>query len=125
MKLSNKLNRILLLASFFAIYLPQKALAQCTSTGGTVGSGIECAGNTLPKNLTGNGGIVTTVINVMIGIIGIVAVIMIIVGAFRIVLSAGNEKAVADGKNTILFAVIGLVIAIVAFAIVNFVINAF
>ena len=101
----------------------QKASAQCSDTGNTVGSGIDCAGNTLPENLTGGGGIVTVIINTLLSIVGVVAVIMIIVGGFRMVVSGGNEKAVADARNTILYAVIGLIVAVLAFAIVNFVLD--
>jgi hypothetical protein len=67
---------------------------------------------------------VKTVINTLLYILGIVAVIMIIVGAFRYVLSAGDAGAVTAAKNTILYAVVGLIVAILAFVIVNFVINA-
>ena len=119
--LSKKLSQYALVSGFFAASLPQKALAQCSSTGNTIGEGIECAGGTLPENLSGSGGIITNVINVLLGIVGVVAIIMIIVGALRMVLSAGNEKTVAGARNTILYAVIGLIIAILAFAIVNFI----
>lgn len=120
-KLSKKLSQYTLVAGFFASSLPQKALAQCSNTGNTIGEGIDCAGGTLPKNLTGGDGIITNVINVLLGIVGVVAIIMIIFGALRMVYSAGNEKTVTDARNTILYAVIGLIIAILAFAIVNFI----
>ena len=119
--LSKKLSQFTLVAGFFAASLPQKALAQCSNTGDTISEGIECAGGTLPENLSGSGGIITNVINVLLGIVGVVAIIMVIVGALRMVLSAGNEKTVADARNTILYAVIGLIVAILAFAIVNFI----
>ena len=119
--LSKKLSQYTLVAGFFAVSLPQKALAQCSNTGDTISEGIECAGGTLPENLSGSGGIITNVINVLLGIVGVVAIIMVIVGALRMVLSAGNEKTVADARNTILYAVIGLIVAILAFAIVNFI----
>ena len=119
--LSKKLSQYALVAGFFTASLPQKVLAQCSDNGNTIGEGIECAGGTLPENLSGSGGIITNVINVLLGIVGVVAIIMIIVGALRMVLSAGNEKTVADARNTILYAVIGLIIAILAFAIVNFI----
>jgi len=122
-RLFNKPSLYILSAGFFVERFSQKAFAQCSDTGNTVASGIDCAGNTLPENLTGGGGIVTAIINTLLSIVGIVAVIMIIVGAFRMVLSSGNEKSVADARNTILYAVIGLVIAVLAFAIVNFVIG--
>ena len=121
--LSNNLSKYLLIAGVFALSVPQKALAQCTDAGNTIGQGINCAGNSLPADLTGNGGIVTAVINVLLSIVGVVAIIMIIVGALRMVLSSGNEKTVADARNTIIYAVIGLVVAILAFAIVNYVVG--
>lgn len=69
--------------------------------------------------------IIQTVINAILFVVGIVAVIMIIIGGFRYVASGGDSSAAAAAKNTILYAVIGLVVAIAAFAIVNFVLDAF
>jgi len=66
---------------------------------------------------------ISLIINVLLGLIGVVAVIMLIYGGFRYVLSAGDEKATTGAKNTILFAIIGIVVAVLAFAIVNFVIG--
>ena len=65
------------------------------------------------------------IINVLIGLIGVIAVIMLIYGGFTFVLSGGDEKATKRARETILFAVVGIVIAILAFAIVNFVIGSF
>ena len=48
---------------------------------------------------------------------------MLIIGGFRYVLSQGDEKATKGAKDTILFAIVGIVVAILAFAIVNFVIG--
>jgi hypothetical protein len=50
---------------------------------------------------------------------------MLIVGGIRYTMSAGNEKSVGAAKNTILYAIIGVVVAVLAYAIVNFVIGAF
>jgi hypothetical protein len=52
---------------------------------------------------------------------GALSVIFIIVGGFRYVVSAGNPKEVAQAKATITYAVVGLVIAILAIIIVKFV----
>ncbi len=68
-------------------------------------------------------GYIQIVINVLLGTIGVVAVIMLIIGGFRYVLSQGDEKATKGAKDTILFAIVGIVVAILAFAIVNFVIG--
>jgi hypothetical protein len=61
------------------------------------------------------------IIDLLLFAIGAVAVIMIIFGAFRYVLSGGDSSSVTAAKNTILYAVIGLVVAILAYAIVHFV----
>jgi hypothetical protein len=63
------------------------------------------------------------VVNVILFVLGAIAVIMIIIGGIRYVVSAGDSGAITGAKNTILYAVIGLVVALLAFAIVNFVVN--
>ena len=68
--------------------------------------------NTLVKN----------VINILLWAIGIVSVIMLIIGGFRYVTSNGDSSQVTAAKNTIMYSVIGLIIAIFAYAIVNFVV---
>ena len=67
------------------------------------------------------GAIIANVINIMLYIIGAAAVIMLIWGGIRYTTSGGNQNAVTSAKNTILYSIIGLVIAIFAYAIVNFV----
>lgn len=54
-------------------------------------------------------------------IIGAVAVIMLIVGALRYVLSGGDPRATQGAKDTILYALVGIVVALAAVAVVNFV----
>ena len=65
------------------------------------------------------------VINTFLVVLGMVAVIMIIIGGIRYTTSNGESAQIQAAKNTILYAVIGLVIAMLAFAIVNFVLDAF
>ena len=69
-------------------------------------------------------GFIQNIINILLFLIGAIAVIMIIVGGIRYVVSGGDQGAITGAKNTILYAVIGLVIAILAYAIVNFVLGA-
>lgn len=66
---------------------------------------------------------VNTVVNLLSWIVGIVSVIMIIVGGFRYITSGGAPDKVTGAKNTIIYAVIGLVIVALAQFIVNFVIG--
>ena len=77
-----------------------------------------------PADLFGDTGVFKQVTNTILYIVGIVAVIMLIIGGIRYVTSGGDAKKVTDAKNTVLYAIIGLVIAFLAFAIVNFVISA-
>ncbi|MDQ5982771.1 MAG: hypothetical protein QG549_768 [Patescibacteria group bacterium] len=69
--------------------------------------------------------IVKNVINLLFFVIGIIAVIMIIIGGIRYSTSNGDSSQIQSAKNTVLYAVIGLVVAILAFAIVNFVLGWF
>ena len=77
-----------------------------------------------PANLFGDTGVFKQVTNTILYIVGIVAVIMLIIGGIKYVVSGGDSKKVTDAKNTVLYAIIGLIIAFLAFTIVNFVISA-
>ena len=77
-----------------------------------------------PENLFGDTGIFKQITNVVLYIVGVIAVIMLIIGGIKYVISGGDAKKVTDAKNTVLYAIIGLIISFLAFAIVNFVINA-
>jgi hypothetical protein len=68
-------------------------------------------------------GTVKTVVNVLSVVVGIAAVIMIIIGGFRYITSGGKQESVTAAKNTILYAVIGLVIVALAQVIVRFVLT--
>lgn len=65
------------------------------------------------------------VVNVLLFILGAIAVIMIIIGGIRYTTSNGDASNTKAAKDTILYAVVGLVVAILAYAIVNWVIAAF
>ena len=85
-------------------------------------SGINSAkGTGAPDNVTEDDGLIKKVVNLLLWAIGIISVIMIIIGGIRYATSNGDSTQVTAAKNTIMYAVIGLVIAIFAYAIVNFV----
>lgn len=90
--------------------------------GGEVGSLAECMLD--PKDKPDDiFPMVKNIINVILGILGVVAVLVIILGGFYFLTSQGDAAKVTKGKNTILYGVVGLVIALLAFAIVNFVMD--
>lgn len=63
--------------------------------------------------------------NTLIFFVGAIAVIMLIIGGLRYVLSGGDNSAVTSAKNTILYALVGVVVAFAAWAIVDFIVRAF
>lgn len=68
-------------------------------------------------------GTLTVIINVVVGVVGFVAVAMIVIGGISFATSQGDTARVAKARNTILYGVVGLVVALLAFAIVNFVLG--
>ena len=80
------------------------------------GPGMKCDDGDLTS-------VVTTVINIILYAVGIIAVVMMIFGGFQYITSSGDTAKVTKAKNTILYGIVGLVVAILAYAIVNFVIN--
>ena len=71
------------------------------------------------------GPLIQTVINILLYILGAVAVVMIVIGGIKYTVSGGDSSAVTSAKNTILYAIVGIIVAVLAFAIVNFVLDSF
>lgn len=91
----------------------------------TVQEGAQAArADDMPAELVGVDGIFTQISNTILYVVGIISVVMLVWGGLRYIISGGDSKKVTDAKNTILYAIIGLIISILAFAIVNFVLNA-
>ena len=90
----------------------------------TLSGGVSNSqGEGVPGELTGSDGVFETVVNVLLFIIGAVSVIMLIYGGIRYTTSGGNANNVTAAKNTIMYSIVGLIIAILAFAVVNFVVK--
>ena len=98
----------------------------CDTSSLNITNGVDCAqGEGTPATLIGgDGSIFNTVVNVLLFIIGAISVIMLIWGGIRYTTSAGNSNNVTAAKNTIMYAIIGLIFAFLAFAIVNWVLVA-
>jgi len=69
--------------------------------------------------------IIKDISNALMIVVGAVSVIMIIIGGLKMIMSQGNPSNVESGRNTILYAVIGVIVAIGSYAIVNFVVTKF
>lgn len=92
----------------------------CEGIGATVGTADGCSGGSGGVSVEG---VVRTVINLLSYAVGVVSVIMIIIGGFKYIMAAGDSNQIQSAKNTILFAIVGLVIVAIAQVIVQFVIN--
>jgi hypothetical protein len=95
---------------------PTTAQAQSTTFCKEIGKG---SGNPLG----GPGGVFTSIIQIISILSGVAAVILIIIGALQYVLAAGDPSKINQAKNYILYAIIGLVVTVIAQSVVIFVLK--
>lgn len=98
---------------------------QAEAPGGLDDAMEKTQNDDMPTELFDDGGIVTTVINTMLFIVGILAVIMIIYAGIRYTTAHGDKGQVENAKNTLMYSIVGLVVAIIAYAVVNWVVGLF
>lgn len=77
-----------------------------------------------------NGGSVGTVpdilqniVNLLLFLVGAISVIMLIIGGIRFIVSSGDAQQAASARNTILYSIIGVIVAVIAYGLVNFVLD--
>ncbi|MFZ2125109.1 MAG: hypothetical protein WA087_03985 [Candidatus Saccharimonadales bacterium] len=80
--------------------------------------------NDQADTLFGDEGVFKLITNAALFLIGAVSVLMLIYGGIRYTISGGDSSAVTAAKNTIMYAIIGIIVALLAYAIVNFVLSA-
>ena len=97
--------------------------ASCGSTKQCIDQGLSASGTSSTPNSLSS--VLTTVTNILLFLMGAISVIMIIVGGIRYATSQGDQTQMQSAKNTILYAVIGVVVSIAAYAIVSFVVTQF
>ena len=122
----NKLK--LILAGLLVVPTVALAVAPAVSAEGnlTLNSGVDSAqGEGVGQVSTDPESLVKKFVNIFLFAVGALSVIMLIWGGIRYTTSAGDSNKVQAAKNTVLYAIVGLVIAILAYAIVNMVIDKF
>ena len=128
MKITNKKSVAFasLIPAFALAFVVVASPVASAASGVTLSKGADQAqGAETPDDLFGSGGVFETISNVLLFIIGAVAVIMLIIGGIKYTVSGGDQNAVQSAKNTILYAVVGIVVAILAYAVVRWVIDSF
>lgn len=97
--------------------------SSCGSAAECINSGVDQAGGSNANKDMGS--FLKSITDTLLFVLGAGAVIMIVIGGIRYATSNGDQNTLTSAKNTILYAVIGLVLAIMAYAIVNFVVVRF
>ncbi len=98
-------------------------IVQTASAQSIVDGANAAKGNGQATSLFESGGVFQTITNTALYLIGAISVLMLIYGGIRYTTSMGDAKDVESAKNTIMYAIIGVVVALLAFAIVNFVLT--
>ena len=112
---------VMVIFSGFAV-LPAIANA---ATKNDICQGVALTGGTCTGGDTDINKVIQQVINILSIIVGVIAVIMIIIGGLRYITSGGDSNNISGAKNTIIYAVIGLVVVAMAQVIVRFVLSKF
>lgn len=100
-----------------------KACDSGTASDSTVCQDGQTSQSTSDNSIYGPNGIITKVANIVAIIAGVAAVIIIIIAGMQYMLSTGDPTKVNNAKNAILYAVVGLLVVIVARALVLLVIG--
>lgn len=122
---------LIMAVSFVSISAPAMVSAQttiadqvCTGVLNTSGVADGAGASSCEEEDDNNfSTIITKVINIFSILIGSVSVIMIIIGGFRYIISGGDQNSVTAAKNTIMYAIIGLVVVLFSQVIVKFVLS--
>ena len=129
MKISNKLKALAMGGTSVVAVLGNSVntfagKVKCPDGKDATGNSLtECGGLKGSSNQNDLMAQANTIINVVIGVIGFVAVAFIIFGGVQYTTSAGDPGKVKKAKDTILYGIIGLVVSMLAYAIVNFVLS--
>jgi cytochrome b len=126
------IGAILSFAVMFVVAVPvfaQDVAQQQINAGLCTGSNLEFTEDTSTADCSTSdateriNNLIHTIVNLLSAVVGIVAVIMIIFGGLRYITSGGNDTSVTSAKNTILYAIIGLIIVALAQVLVRFTLN--
>ena len=117
---------LLIIGSILAIMIPQIMLVNSSNlVFADAKTQIESAVNEVggTDNKTDAKGFIGNIIKTMLFAVGVLAVIVIIFAGLTFVVSAGNSQTIQKARTTIIYAVVGLVVSILSYAIVNFVVG--
>ncbi len=125
MKIIKKLSLVAASLVFMGAVLAPAAVLAVDANTSAVCDGLALTGGQCGAEAAGTGvnGTIKLVINLLSMVVGVISVIMIIIGGLKYVMSSGDSNNVNSAKNTILYALVGLVIVALAQVIVKFVLH--
>jgi Type IV secretion system pilin len=95
-----------------------------SASNSTVCSSVNNRTDTQTNNpITGSGGILSKAVNILAFLTGVASIIIIIIAGIKYITSTGDPGKVSSAKDTILYAVVGLVVSVTARAIILFIVN--
>ncbi|MBR0403052.1 hypothetical protein IJI55_00665 [Candidatus Saccharibacteria bacterium] len=126
--MTNKVKTLVMSAALVAagalgVAAPVSATTVFCPDGTTASDLSNCSSIRNENNQNNLMQVLNTIINVVIGVVGFLAVVMVIYGGIQYTTSAGAADKVKSAKDTIMYGIIGLIVALLAFAIVNFVLG--
>ena len=92
------------------------AKGQVLQGSGQVGQGTDCSGTSIAK-------LTSSIVRILSTIVGIAAVIVIIIAGLKYITSGGDASKVASAKTTLIYALVGLVIVVLAQFIIRFTVD--
>jgi hypothetical protein len=109
-------------AQIYSIILNPWSLISYFGSACSQETGVDCSDNGLPQTTAGSNQI-QDVLKIAFAILAALAVLFIVVAGFRMVIAQGNPQEVGKAKGTIIYALVGLLVALLAEAIVSFVLG--
>lgn len=116
---------IMICAAFGLATLSTVSLSNNVSAQVSDGIGAATTSEMEGRKIDGDSGLVKSVVNILLWVIGILSIIMIIFSGIRYVTSSGDASKTKAAQNTLIYSVVGLIVAIMAWAIVDLVVNKF
>ncbi|HWQ59633.1 MAG TPA: pilin [Candidatus Fimivivens sp.] len=112
-------------AAVFVLAAPAFVLAQATGYGTVPGSGTSYSSVATTGGLTQNsiGAILTTVMNWVLGILGVGAIISFVIAGILYLTAAGDESKTEKAKNLMTYAIIAIIVALVGWVVINTVVS--
>lgn len=115
-----KIGFVIVFAGLLGVSSLAAASLLTSDASAQVSSGINAATTSEMQGKSVNN-TVGSIVNILLWVVGILSVTMIVWSGFKYITSAGDTSKLASAKSTLIYAVVGLIIAIMAYAIVNFV----